>query len=184
MKKNIVFIAMFSILAIITFSETAMKNCEKLFPEIEGFTKKGKIETYTPDTLFEYINGAADLFLSYDFKQLYTLGYEKGEESSLTIDIYRHEDSANCFGIYSQEKPDEGKFLKLGAQGYYEEGILNFFKGPFYVKISSFDLGKDDYSLLFSVARSIGGIIKSGGEFPEELKFFPEKGKVLEISAL
>ncbi|MEN8153930.1 MAG: DUF6599 family protein [Acidobacteriota bacterium] len=178
MKKNIIFLFLFFLVLGHVFPEAETGNGEELFPVIKDFKAKGDIETYTPDTLFEYINGAADLFLSYDFRKLYSRSYKNEREGSLTIDIYRHRDIKNCFGIYSQEKPDEGKFLETGVQGYYEEGVLNFFKGPFYVKISSFDLGKDDYSVLYAAASGISDNIMAEEKFPEVLRFFPEKGKV------
>ena len=40
------------------------------FPEIPGWKQSGEIQTFTPKTLYEYINGAADLYLSYDFEEL------------------------------------------------------------------------------------------------------------------
>ena len=45
-----------------------------IFPGFEDWTKKGKPDLYTPDNLFEYINGAAEVFLSYDFVKLATVG--------------------------------------------------------------------------------------------------------------
>ena len=45
------------------------------FPEITGWKQSGEIQTFTPKTLFEYINGAADLYIMYDFQELKVAEY-------------------------------------------------------------------------------------------------------------
>jgi hypothetical protein len=177
MKKLI----MIAIIAgcIITTSGLQAKEIDmaSVFPEISGMTK-GKPEMYTPDNLYEYINGAAEVFLSYDFRELAALTYEDPQKHSLTIDIYRHSDARNGFGIYSQEKPVKGDFLRIGAQGYYEKGVLNFFKGSYYVKMSGFDLGDKDKTVLGDVAKKIAQGLSGATHFPLPVTCFPGKGKV------
>jgi hypothetical protein len=149
----------------------------KVFPEISGMTK-GKPEMYNPDNLYEYINGAAEVFLSYDFRELAALTYEDPQKHSLTIDIYRHSDDRNGFGIYSQEKPVKGDFLPIGAQGYYEKGVLNFVKGSYYVKMSGFDLGDRDKTVLSETAKKIARRLSGLSRLPLPAACFPGKGKI------
>lgn len=148
-----------------------------LFPKIEGWQQKGDVASYSPDTLYEYINGAADVFLSYDFVQCLTATLENSEKHSITIDIYRHADDKNGFGIYSQEKPSSGPFLQIGTQGYYEKGVLNFYKGSHYVKISGFDVGDNEYDLFKSIGEKIAARIPGQGFLPAVLTCFPASGK-------
>ena len=140
-----------------------------LFPDLDGWSRDGEPESYFPESLFEYINGAADVYLSYEFEELATLSYDSGEKSSLTIDIYRHGDLRNAFGIYSQEKSRSADFVSIGTEGYHDEGVLNFFHGPYYVKIMGFYLGENDKPLLTSVAQKIAGKLEGDPRFPEAL---------------
>ena len=39
-----------------------------LFPEIAGWQKKGAVEIFSPENLYEYIDGAAENFIGYDFR--------------------------------------------------------------------------------------------------------------------
>lgn len=150
----------------------------KFFPDITGM-KKGKPDIYTPDNLFEYINGAAEVFLAYDFRELAALTYEDPQKHQLTIDIYRHSSDRNGFGIYSQEKPVKGDFLDIGAQGYYEKGVLNFVKGSYYVKMTGFDLGDKDKEIMTTAAQKISGQMKGADHFPLPTTCFPGRGKIL-----
>ena len=149
-----------------------------LFVKIDGFSFDGEIETYTSDTLFEYINGGADLFLNFEFVKLNSLRYKSTEGGEITVDIYAHADLPNGFGIYTQERSEEGNFIKTGTEGYYEEGILNFFQGPAYVKISSFDLGEDEEQILKKLAHGISENIPYSKGYPEIFSKFPSEGKI------
>ncbi|UCH94661.1 MAG: hypothetical protein JSV88_30960 [Candidatus Aminicenantes bacterium] len=159
------------------------KDMTSIFPDFEGWSKKGKPDIYTPDNLFEYINGAAEVFLSYDFVKLAALTYENNKKNSFTVDVYRHSSNRNGFGIYSQEKPRQGSFLTIGAQGYYEKGVLNFFKGSYYVKMSGYDLGDNDEKVLTTTAQKIANALEGVVHFPAAVKCFPGKGKVANSEA-
>jgi hypothetical protein len=149
-----------------------------LFPDIASWTRDGAKAYYAPEDLFEYIDGAADLYLSYEFEELATLAYDGGAKRSLTVDIYRHSDLRNAFGIYSQEKPLEGNYVSIGTEGYYDTGVLNFFHGRYYVKLIGFDLQKEDEKILSDLARQIADRIGGEPEFPRALECFPADGKV------
>lgn len=177
MKKYILILLAAGCLIAAPCLEAGEADMTTLFPDIKGMTK-GKPDMYTPDNLYEYINGAAEVFLSYDFLQLASSTYEDPEKHSLTIDIYRHSDDRSGFGIYSQEKPIKGDFLEIGAQGYYEKGVLNFVKGSYYVKMSGFDLGDKDKSIMSSAAKEIAGRLQGPDHFPLVLTCFPGKGRV------
>lgn len=73
-----------------------------VFPEVVGWKQSGEIQTYKPDTLFEYIDGGADLYLAYDFQELRMAEYSNEKKASVVIEIYHHKTPIDAFGIYSQ----------------------------------------------------------------------------------
>jgi len=156
----------------------AGEDMSTLFPDLEGWTKDGSPEIFYADNLWEYIDGAAEIYLTYDFQRVATLTYESGPEKSLTIDIYEHDTPRNAFGIYSQEKPTEGDFLQIGTQGYYDRGILNFYFGSYYVKIMGFDLGEGEKQFLESTGREVAGGLNAQAVVPKPLQCFPAEGKI------
>ena len=178
MKQTLLLILLLSCGLVLFSNGSQEANMTRIFPELADFQKKGNPEEYHPDNLFEYINGAAEVFLSYDFEKLVTLSYKNKLNQSLTIDVYRHSNINNGFGIYSQEKPQKGNFISIGSQGYYEKGIINFFKGSYYVKLSGFDLGENDQELLGNAARAIAKKLESTINFPLSLKGFPEENRI------
>ncbi len=147
------------------------------FPEITGWKKSGEIQTFIPKTLFEYINGAADLYITYAFQELKVAEYLNEKKASVIVDVYRHKTPTLAFGIYSQERLANANFLDIGAQGYIEQNILNFLTGPYYVKINSFNTGAEDQEILLTFAKRVAENLGEKGRLPSILSSFPEEGK-------
>ena len=164
----------------ITFFLCALESEAKdfKFPEITGWKKPGAIDTFIPKTLYEYINGAADLYLTYDFEELKVVEYQNEKKSSVTIEVYRHKTSVDAFGIYSQERLPSANFVEVGAQGYLEKNILNFLTGPYYVKMNSYNTGAEDQEVLLVFARKVSENLGEKGTLPSRLSSFPGDGKV------
>src|SRR3990172_8008461 len=148
------------------------------FPEATGWKQSGEIQTFVPKTLFEYINGAADLYMSYDFEELKVAEYVNEKKASVIVDVYRHATPTYAFGIYSQERLPNTNFLNIGIQGYVETNLLNFLMGTYYVKINSFNTGTDDREVLLTFAKKVADHLGEKGSFPSLLATFPREGKV------
>jgi hypothetical protein len=148
------------------------------FPEITGWKQSGEIQTFTPKTLYEYINGAADLYLMYDFQELKVGEYRSDKKASVTVEVYRHKTPTYAFGIYSQERLPKANFINAGAQGYIEEEILNFIAGPYYVKITGYKIESGGQEVLFSFSKKVLENLEEKGTLPVLLNSFPQDGKV------
>jgi hypothetical protein len=148
------------------------------FPEVTGWKQSGEIQTFTPQTLYEYINGAADLYLSYDFQELKVAEYLNENKGSVIIDVYRHKTPTYAFGIYSQERLPNASFIDVGVQGYMEEEFLNFIEGPYYVKITGYKIESRGQEVLISFAKKVSESLEKKGTLPALLKSFPPDGKV------
>lgn len=147
------------------------------FPEMAGWKKSSDIQIFIPKTLYEYINGAADLYLACDFEELHVAEYTNEQKASVTVEVYRHNTSRDAFGIYSQERLPEGDFLDIGAEGYADRGILNFLSGRYYVKISSYNATDRDREVLQTFARKVVGNLDDREGVPAILSVFPVEGK-------
>jgi hypothetical protein len=148
-----------------------------MFPAVDGWTLSPQPQVFVPDSLYEYIDGGADLYLKYEFQELSVAEYRNPKQASVTVEVYRHRDPTHAFGIYSQERLPSGDFLEIGAQGYYESTVLNFLKGSSYVKLSSENTGADDRETLLAFARRISRELAGPSALPAILVVFPSDGK-------
>ena len=169
----IIYLAIHSIL----LSYPANRSVEH-FPKIEGLQKSGEIEIYNENTLFDYINGAAESYLNYEFVELKLQRYSGPDDGSLRIEIYEHASVANAFGIYSTERPEKGNWIDVGGQGYHEEDILNFYKGHFYIKLMTYNI-KNSEEILEHTANVLENLLPSNNDTIEIFNLFPEEGRQL-----
>ena len=149
-----------------------------LFPELDGWQKKGSAAAYSPGNLYEYIDGAAENFLAYGFRQLAVQEYRNQRNQAIVAEVYFHGTPENAFGIYGSEKPLAGSYLSIGSQGYGEEGVLNFISDAYYVKLNGFDLGPAGGEILKTLAGELVRAIDGRNGLPELLGAFPARGRV------
>src|SRR5512137_1524240 len=117
MKKSILVAAL---LIWAAASLPAQKN-EPQFPSVAGWKLAVEETVYTPNNLWDVIDGAADLFLEYNFVDLHIARYQQTADLEIKVELYRHKSSVDAFGIYSQERYPDYHFIDLGTQGYADK---------------------------------------------------------------
>jgi hypothetical protein len=145
-------------------------------PELKGYKKVSNYPVFTPDNLWDFINGAADTYLSLGFEELRVTEYQKGK-NTIKLEIYRHKDPTQAFGIYSSERSATFRFLNIGGQGYKTDGSLNFLKGKYYVKIRTNSSSEKVLLSLETLALRVSDMLQGEAVMPKVLSEFPEDGK-------
>jgi len=162
-------------LAIFSLSSFAQ---EIAFPDINGFKKLTRYPVYLPENLWDFINGAADTYLALGFVDLHVAEYKKGREV-IKLEIYKHRDNTMAFGIYASERSSSYNFIDIGSQGYVVDGVLNFFKGNYYVKIRTNSEKLKTLQAEESLARRVEALLPGEKEMPALLSLFPQEGRKL-----
>ena len=130
---------------------------------------------YKPDTLYQYIDGGADIYLLYEFRSLLHQDFKSGA-AELTADIYDMGKPEDAFGMYAAERSPGYKFMAIGVEGYRSEGILNFLQDHYYVKLSG--SGPNANALLDQFAHTLSGRIGGSRTPPPLLEKFPPENRV------
>ncbi len=148
------------------------------FPDVKEWQLTVSTDVYTPGNLWDLINGAAESYLSYDFVDLHLGDYENASGFVIHAEVYRHSSAVNAYGIYTAERSPEYKFVEIGAQGYLEEGVLNFLAGQFYVKLYSTESGTEVQEALQQIGQKISGHLDQEEGLPDMLSVFPAAGQL------
>ncbi len=146
------------------------------WPAVNSFKLITKYPVYTPDNLWDFINGAADGYNALGFKELHVAEYKKGKDV-IKLEIYRHSDHTTAFGIYASERSSSFRFMNLGAQGYKTGGAVNFFTGNHYVKIRTHSEKAKTLQAAESLAIRVAGMLGGDTEMPALLTEFPDDGR-------
>lgn len=167
---------------IVRLEAKTASSLSSLLPVVMKWELSEEPEMYLPETLFEYINGAAEIYLVYDFEELIVAQFKKQDSpASLTVEIYNMGKVKNAFGIYSAERFPDSHFLSIGNGGYVEEGALNFIVDRYYIKLLCFDCKDDSEKILKNFSQEILKKVKDPKGLPSLLSSFPQK-ELLEYS--
>jgi hypothetical protein len=154
---------------------TMMPQCDyagDLFPAaVQGWILSAASDTYTPETLYQYIDGASELYISYGFVKLISRKYEKPGQPEIVIDFFDMGNAANAFGIFahSQEKPQR----EIGQDSEYLDGLLRFWKGRFYVSLLCSPETPESRSVVMELGRCLAENILEAGTRPVVLDLLP-----------
>jgi hypothetical protein len=147
------------------------------FPVVDGWKPAGEATAKSPDTLWEYNDGAAEAFLAYGFQGLRYADLSSGD-LVVTVEIYDMGTPINAFGIYTTECSSDAEQLNIGTEASlalpYQCLLL---KDRNYIKLNLYqgELSKEKAEgLLRALAKALPGT----NDWPAELGLLPEKGRV------
>jgi hypothetical protein len=147
------------------------------FPEIDGWTQPGAVLTYDADTLWEYINGAAELFVEFGVETCRTTDLTAGDVT-VTVDLYDMGTPLGAFGVYEQERPQESMAIPGAVAGVvsppYQALLL---KGSTYVKVNTFEGELTEASGL-ALLEALASALDGDTSLPAELALLPQSGKI------
>jgi hypothetical protein len=156
---------------------TAEVNDRDLFPaEVHGWMLAPAAETYTPEDLYAYIDGASELYISYGFRKLAARRYTRQGWPEITVDLFEMNDAGSAFGIFahSQEEPDQ----EIGRDSEYLDGLLRFWQGNYYVSLLCSPETPETRTALMALGRRLAQRLPRAGERPAALALLPENGLI------
>lgn len=152
---------------------TAAELLEKLPPDVQGWKKSGDTTVYNPENLFKYINGGAELYISYNFKHLAAQTYVKEGSQEIKVDIFHMGSSFNAFGVFSHSRETVDRFVAPNVESEYAAGLLTFWKGPYYVSILAYPETQEKKNVVQKLGRSIAGLITQESRKPPIIDRLP-----------
>ncbi len=146
---------------------------------IAGWRRVRAPEVFGPDDLWESIDGGAETYVTFGFQELVTMRCSQPElGTEATIEVYRMADDLGAFGVYAQERNPSATFLPIGTEGYTAPNIVNFWNGPYYVKLTAMKVDDRASSALVALAGEISRSIGPPGSLPARSLALPERGQV------
>jgi hypothetical protein len=142
-----------------------------------GWTRTKPVQAYGPDNLWEFIDGAAETYVSYGFQNALSAGFAHAG-ADVGLEIYEMADSLHAFGIYAQERPPSVQPVAVGDEAYTNSNVVVFRKGSCYVKLTATRADRPGPAAMTALAGSVAAKIPAGAPLPGALAAFPAKGLV------
>lgn len=136
--------------------------------------------SFGPGNLYEEIDGEAELFLPYGFREL-TVGIFRSagnEKAEFRLELFRHATPRDAFGVFSLHRFPGQERIRLGvSEAVVSAASLDFFRGTHFVRIRAASRTASSVDLA-QLGREISALLPGTGDPPRETETFRIPGLV------
>ncbi|MCS7254273.1 MAG: DUF6599 family protein [Armatimonadota bacterium] len=145
------------------------------FPQrIANAMRIGNPKTWNERTVFDYMDGAAELYLRYGFKLLHTASYKLPDQTA-DVELYDMGNSKDAFGVFSWDM--HGEQLQLGQGARYEGGVLRCWQDKFFIKVKGQAHSESFRQFAIAIAKHITKWVGKQGLLPDLISVLPSHMK-------
>ncbi len=126
------------------------------------------------NNIFDYMDGASELYLAYSFVHLDVWEYTNPEGPRIVVELYKMGDSSDAFGVLSFDL--SGEEVGVGQRSAYAAGLLRFWEGKHFARILAEVETPESKDALLKIGESMAGDLPGGGRMPELVGRLPEAG--------
>jgi hypothetical protein len=166
-----VFLTGFLFISVSVFSQTGPESILPSESELPGWRPAGEIKMIKSGELKNLIDGDADLFLEYGFKQVVTRDYYNFKGKVIKLEVYTMDNVFASYGVFLQKSKGQKTFKEYGNTCFSTNKSCGFWKQYYFVLMHSDYSGdtiSDGYKQMAGV---IDAKIKSRGILPEIMGF-------------
>jgi hypothetical protein len=166
--------------------EDAMQINKPTLPVNIGMWKKAdSFKKITSKNIFDYMNGAGELYVGYRFDHLEVYEYTSQEQEDILVELYFMKTSDDAFGLLSLDWGGESVDLnktQIAASGteryiwpraLYGEGLLRLWSDKMYARVMAYRDTPESKKAVLTIGHSI---VKGrrNPPIPSMLKSFPD----------
>jgi hypothetical protein len=116
---------------------------------------------YTEKELYDYINGGAELYLSYGLASMTGCKYSGENLPQVTVEIYEMTSSENAYGVYTQSRDKEEYDYGQGSQSFLD--FILFWKDCYFVIVNTQEIVPESEKAIKYLAELSDRVIPSTG---------------------
>ncbi|MDR1860678.1 MAG: hypothetical protein LBR06_07155 [Bacteroidales bacterium] len=139
----------------------------------EGY-RVDELLDYEGEALFDYINGGAELFMSYGLKGMTGCKYSGDDLPQITVEVYEMTSAANAFGVYTQSRDRDEHDYGQGSQSF--DDFILFWKDRYYIIITTHKATPESARAMKHFATRLDRAIEKNGAIPAIISALPKKG--------
>jgi len=160
-------------------TDGGIATAEFLPQEFPGFqiVRTSDVRTYIGKSLWEYINGGAELYHLYNFQEVATADYRKNQ-IEIVADVYNFASEDDAYGMYSMIRSPDVESIRLGVEGFMAPASLNFVRGKFLVRLTGFDESSEGGLLLVELGEEMNRLLPGTTARPRSFSLFPADSSI------
>ena len=142
--------------------------------QIRGWTTKAQDRIFDDKTIFEYINGAGEVYRAYNMRRCLSRRYTTPKGPAIVLDIFDMGSSEDAFGVFTHDT--DGQVVNVGQDARYRPGWLSFWKHRFFVSIYMEEETAAAEKTVRELGRQVATLIPAQGARPQILSQLPVTG--------
>lgn len=146
-------------------------------PEINGWKPDGPGKEYNADTLYDYIDGSAEVYRSFNVKRVLAQKYVKDGAPDIIADLFDMGSSKDAFGAYHHDMR-EGPSGGIGAESEFSGSTLAYWKGSCFVSVLAYDESPEAKRTVRDIGERLAQAIHGDSTPPSIIRLLPEPGLV------
>ena len=141
---------------------------------ISDWVAEGEPSTYNQKTVFDYLDGGAEVYLAYGMRSARALRYTRSGEPSIDLSIFEMEAPDGAFGAFTYERLDAEAGIGQGSE--YGAGILRFFQGHYFVFIQAERENPASREAVLTLGKLLASHLGPEARLPALLDVLPQQG--------
>lgn len=161
---------------VMTVLPSGAKNSFPEVPAPPGLVSRGTPEVYEGYSLYEYINGGADIFYRFGFKRCSAHTFADttaGGDTEVVVDVYDMGDRLNAFGIFRRTAASDTIRRGVGVEYAASPRGIIFWKSAFYVQVTDKSASPLSTKVLQEAAAGFADAIPGNKELPSAVSSLP-----------
>jgi hypothetical protein len=142
--------------------------------QVRGWTAEPQDRFFDKDTIFDYIDGAGEVYRAYNMRRCLSRRYNSPKGPPIVVDIFDMGSSRDAFGVFTHDQ--DGERVELGQGALYRSGWLNFWKDRFFISIFMEEETADAKKAVWDLGRLLASFIPARGAEPKILLQLPLEG--------
>jgi hypothetical protein len=136
--------------------------------------------SYDSNTLYEYLNGGAPLYLDFGFQRMVHVRYQFGDSnlSSVTLDVYDMGSDLGAFGLYRSGRPPGSEVRNWGAEGYRSGTVAAAWKGSVSIHAEADEDRPELIAAMEGLVAKVANSVVGGTSPPQIISLLPRDGLV------
>ncbi len=157
-----------------SFAGSLETLAEALDRQVGAWTTTGQDGTYDGETIYDYIDGAGEVYRAYNMRGCLSRRYAAAGEPDIVLDIFDMGSSEDAFGVFTHDR--DGSPADVGQDALYRQGWLSFWKSRFFVSLYMERETPAAKETAFHLARAVASLIREEGRKPAILLGLPPQG--------
>ena len=146
--------------------------------QIMAWSKETEDRIYTPQTIFDYINGGAEVYKAYNMRYCLSRRYSAVRGPTIVLDVFDMGSSEDAYGVFTHDP--EGDVVDMGQDGRWRPGWLNFWKDRFFVSIYTEQETSAAQKAVRALGKHIDALVAGRGSRPKIIAQLPPAGLIAE----